>query len=250
VQLAHGPSSAPPVLCLAPTPPISVLLTYATLAASFDGRRNVWGLTRPGYEPGELVPKHLDELLAQHVEHVKEIAGGGPFVLLGMSSGGWVAHALASHLERIGLPPAALVLLDTYLPRELTPGILSVFMSWLTRFPLPKSDSEFTAFGWYFFELFARWTPAPITAPTLFLRCTEPVPGIEREQVPGRGGWQTSWKDAHTSVDVASHHYSMMLEHAGSTAQVIQDWLAHPPAGDPIKRVGQVARATDPCVTP
>ena len=89
-----------------------------------------------------------------------------------------------------------------------------------------------------------------ITTPTLFLRATEPVPGIEHEQVPGRGGWQASWKDAHTIIDVPSHHYSMMLQHASSTAQVIQDWLGALPAGEAPARVEQVVRATDPCVTP
>jgi acyl carrier protein len=231
LQLARGPASSPPVLCLAPTPPVSIRVAYATLASSLAGRRDVWGLTRPGYGPEEALPSDLDELLAPHVEHVKEIAAGGPFVLLGFSSGGWIAHALAAQLERIGLPPTALVLVDTYLPGELTPGLLSVFMSWLTRFPLGQRDSEFTAFGWYFFELFARWTPTPIAAPTLFLRCAEPVPGIEREQVPGRGGWQSSWRDAHSLIDIPAHHYNAMMEHAGFAAQVIHDWLAALPAG-------------------
>jgi acyl transferase domain-containing protein/acyl carrier protein len=250
VQLAHGPASAPPIICVSPTPPVSAQLTYATLATSFEGLRDVWGLTRPGYGPGELLPRDLDEVLAHHVAHVEEITGGGPFVLLSYSSGGWLAHALASHLERLGHRPTALVLLDTYLPRELTPGLRAAFMSWLTRFPLPLTDNEFTAFGSYFFDLLGRWTPGPLSAPTLFFRCMEPLPGMENERVPGRDGWQSSWKDAHTTVEVPFHHYSMMLQHASTTAGVIQDWLADLASGAPLARVGQVARATDPCVTP
>jgi thioesterase domain-containing protein len=249
LQLAQGTSQLPPVICLPPTPPVSILVSYATFASTLAGGRNIWGLTRPGYGPGESLPSNLDELLAAHLEQVKEIAPNGACVLLGHSSGGWLAHALAGLLESKGLPPTALVLVDTYLPSELTPGILSVFMSWLTRYPLPQIDSEFSAFAWYFFELFARWTPAPITTPTLFLRCTDPVPGIEKERVPGRDGWQAAWKDAHTTIDVPSHHYNILLEHAGSTAPIIADWLAALAAGQPA-RSGQAEWSPDPHAIP
>jgi acyl transferase domain-containing protein/NADPH:quinone reductase-like Zn-dependent oxidoreductase/short-subunit dehydrogenase len=232
VQLVHGTSPLSPLLCLPPAPPLSSLAGYATLASNFAGRRSVWGLARPGFGPGESLPGDIAELLAIHTEHVKEIAAGGSFVLLGVSSGGWTAHALTSHLESVGIPPAALVLIDTHLPEELTPGILSVFMCWLARAPLPRTDNEFTAFGG-FLNLFAGWRPTSIATPTLFLRCTEPVPGIEHERVPGRNNWQTAWKDAHTVVDVPHHHFGVLTEGASVTAQVIQDWLATLPSGSP-----------------
>ncbi|HWO18950.1 MAG TPA: SDR family NAD(P)-dependent oxidoreductase [Kofleriaceae bacterium] len=232
IQLAHGTSPLPPLLCLPPAPPISILAGYATFASTFTGRRSVWALARPGYGPGESLPGDIAELVAIHAEHVKEIAAGGSFVLLGLSSAGWTAHALTSHLESIGVPPAALVLIDTYLPDDLAPGIMSALMNWFARAPLPQIDNEFTGFGWYM-NLFVGWRPTSIATPTLFLRCTEPVPGMEHERVPGRSNWQTAWKDAHTVVDVPHHHFGVITEHARSTAQVIQDWLAALPAGSP-----------------
>jgi thioesterase domain-containing protein/acyl carrier protein/NAD(P)-dependent dehydrogenase (short-subunit alcohol dehydrogenase family) len=226
LQLAHSTSPLPPLLCLPPVPPFSILVTYATFASRLSGRRSVWGLPRPGYGPGELLPNDRDELLATHTAIVQELAAGGPFVLLGVSSAGWIAHPLTRHLEDIGLPPAALVLIDTYLLAEITPGIETAFMErWLTGFPFPRIDNELTAHGWYS-SLFGHLTPAPIATPTLFVRCRDPVPGIEHEQIPGRGGWQTAWKDAHTVIDVPGHHFNALTEHAASTAQVIEDWLA------------------------
>jgi thioesterase domain-containing protein len=197
------------------------------------GRHRVFGLSRPGYGPDEFLPVDRAELLAIHTKHVQELAAGGPFVLAGMSSGGWVAHALTHHLESVGLSPTALVLIDTYLPDEVTPGIGAAFLdSWLTRFPSARIDNEFTSYGWYL-EMFAHWTPAPIATPTLFLRCMEPMPGIEHEQVPGRHDWRASWNEAHTVIDVRGHHLNVLMEHATSTAQVIQNWLATLPAVPP-----------------
>jgi hypothetical protein len=103
-------------------------------------------------------------------------------------------------------------------------------------FPFPRTDNEFTAWSWYFIELFAHWTPPPIATPTLFLRCMDPAPGVEHEQLPGRGDWRASWKEAHTIVDVPGHHINVTTKHAASTARVIHDWLAALPVADLVTR--------------
>jgi fatty-acyl-CoA synthase len=236
IQLADSTSRLPSLLCVSPIPPFGPLFIYAALAACLPEPRRVWGLARPGYAPGEFLPHDRAELVAIHTEHVKQITAGTPFVLLGMSSGGLIAHALTSHLERIGLPPTALVLIDTYLPDDGTPAMLSAFFEGVMSFPLPRTDNEFTAWAWYFIALFADWTPAPIATPTLFLRCMDPAPGVEHEKLPGSGDWRASWKEAHTIVDVPGNHINVTMKHAATTARAIHDWLAALPVADRVTR--------------
>jgi thioesterase domain-containing protein/acyl carrier protein len=229
VQLAHGTGAQASLLCLPPIlPGASTRIAYASLASCLDGRRAVWGLSNPGQGAGERLPIDRAAVVAGYVERVQEAAAGGPFALVGLSSGGWLAHALTHHLEGIGLSPTALVLIDTYRMDELTPGLTSVLLDgWLTRVlrVLPTTDDDFTSHRWYA-GLFADWTPTPIAAPTLFLRAMEPVPGLEHERTTRGGDWRPSWSQPHTLVEVPGHHFTVLTEHASSTAQIIHDWLA------------------------
>ncbi|HWO22085.1 MAG TPA: thioesterase domain-containing protein, partial [Kofleriaceae bacterium] len=232
VQLAHGTGALASLLCLPPIlPGASTRITYAPLASCLSGRRAVWGLSNPGQGSGgagEHLPLDRAAVVAAYVERVQEAAAGGPFALVGLSSGGWLAHALAHHLERIGLSPMALVLVDTYQMDELSPGIISVLLdSWLTKVlrVLPTTDDDFTSYDWYA-GLFADWTPTPIAAPTLFLRATEPAPGLEHARTTRGDDWRPSWSQPHTLVEAPGNHFTVLTEHAGSTAQIIHDWLA------------------------
>jgi thioesterase domain-containing protein len=234
VRLAHGASTLPSLLCLPPIPPISSVISYGSLASCLSGGRTVWGLSHPGYGPGEFLPIDRAAILALYADYVRETAGDAPFALVSRSSGGWLAHALTEHLESVGLSPTALVLIDTYLVDDITPKLLSVLLDvWLTRFVsiFPTTDDELTGYAWYW-NLFADWTAAPITTPTLFLRATDPVPGIEHERTPSRDDWRSCWKQPHTLVEVPGNHFTVLTEHAGSTAQVIHDWLAALPIAD------------------
>jgi thioesterase domain-containing protein len=62
-----------------------------------------------------------------HAENVLRCADGAPFALLGISAGGWIAHAVTSHLESLNIFPTALVLIDAYLPHYISARIASVF---------------------------------------------------------------------------------------------------------------------------
>jgi mycoketide-CoA synthase len=234
MRLAPGGSTGtqPVLLCLPPIPPISSAVAYEPLAACLSGRRTVWGLSHPGYGPDEFLPASRDEIIALYTECVRETAAGAPFALVGRSSGGWLAHELTKHLEGIGLSPAGLVLIDTYLVDEITARLQSALLDvWLTRFVrvFPTTDNELTGYGWYW-DFFTDWTPAPIDTPTLFLRAMDPVPGIEHERTPSRDDWRSSWRLPHTLAEVRGNHFTVMTEHASSTAQVIDDWLTALPA--------------------
>jgi thioesterase domain-containing protein len=74
----------------------------------------------------------------------------------------------------------------------------------------------------YYFSL--GWAELGQTAlPTLLVRASEPMGGS-----PESDEWQASWalSSRVTVADVPGNHFTMMGEHAGTTAQAVNRWLA------------------------
>ncbi|WP_394840347.1 SDR family NAD(P)-dependent oxidoreductase [Pendulispora rubella] len=223
VRVARGTAS-PRLLCLpslvAPTGPIQ----YARFAAALRELRDVDVLSILGFGQSDPLPASLAAAVAIQTEAVRRSAGRGPFALVGYSSSGWLAHAVAHHLERReGIRPEALILLDTYDPRRIDPRLRSTLRrAWGHWLPaIPRLDDELTAMSWYF-QLFDDWAPAPTPTPTLLVRPMEPVPDASGTlDVP----WRATWEGAHTVRDVPGNHLSMMEKHADSTACAVHEWL-------------------------
>src|SRR5262249_27254658 len=119
VRLARGPGgrpAAPRLVCFASCMALAGVHQYARFASAFRDVRDVSALAVPRFASGESLAASVDGLVRAQAEQVLEASGGRPFVLLGSSAGGWLAHAAARHLESAGTGPAAVVLLDTYLP--------------------------------------------------------------------------------------------------------------------------------------
>ncbi|MFE0422090.1 alpha/beta fold hydrolase, partial [Streptomyces sp. NPDC058953] len=93
---------------------------FARLGASFRGVRGLSALPVPGFAPDEGLPETADAVVNVLAEAVRRAAGDRPPVLLGYSSSGVIAYAVAERPERIGSPARAVVLLDT--PRLPRPG--------------------------------------------------------------------------------------------------------------------------------
>ncbi|MEV4880786.1 thioesterase domain-containing protein [Streptomyces cyaneofuscatus] len=72
-----------------------------------------------------------------------------------------------------------------------------------------------------YFRLFADWNPAPTTAPTLLVRADEPLAAWSAGD-----NWRSTYRHPHTVVDTAGDHFSMMEEHAVSTASAVETWIA------------------------
>lgn len=212
------------VICLP-----SVLATagphqYARFAATFRGRRELSALAEPGFVHGQPLPDSMEALADLHARSVLRAAGDAPFVLLGHSSGGNIAHAVAGRLEQRGTVPAAVVLLDafTFEDRALD-GLLDGVADAVRghqRSKAPMSDDRLTAMGAYY-RLLRHWQPAELSAPTLLVRAGEPTPG----GADGRA-WQPSWPTECTVADTPGNHFSMLEEHADATAELVQDWLS------------------------
>ncbi|MFF7794496.1 SDR family NAD(P)-dependent oxidoreductase [Streptomyces sp. NPDC007991] len=183
----------------------------------------------PGIGAGAAVPQDRHALARTQAESVLRHVGDGPFVVVGRSAGGNVAHVVAHELEAMGRAPAGLVLLDTY---HISPD--NSGKDWLLSLAAPPAqdtgqplvagddDSALAAIGAYN-RIFLGWDPEPVATPTLLVRALRPTPAMAASA--GADDWRTSWPAAHDVVDVPGDHLTMMREHARTTASAIRTWI-------------------------
>jgi thioesterase domain-containing protein/NAD(P)-dependent dehydrogenase (short-subunit alcohol dehydrogenase family) len=221
VPLSSGDAS-PAVICIP-----SLLATagphqYARFAKSFHNVRPVTACPLPGFLSGERLPATLEAAIETQADAVRRCAGEGTFVLVGHSTGGLFAHAVAARLEMLGVHSSGLVLIDTY-PSMTSWQILGYALNGMLErhaVAVPMSDIRLTTMGAYG-RVMADYEPTQIECATLLVRAIEPMLGMEQESA-----WQSSWDFPHTVVDVRGDHFTMMEEHAESTAQAVENWLA------------------------
>jgi thioesterase domain-containing protein/aryl carrier-like protein len=224
VPVSRGPAT-PGMICFPSF--VGRSQEYARFARGFRGVREVSVVPAPGYTAGEPLPATAGALIAVHAESIRRSARGVPFVLAGHSSGGLIAHTLATHLERAGEPPAAVVLMDTFTLERTE--IFEKFWTMLPGVAQPddepqkdaREDAWLTAMAHYFS---LDWTGLTETSvPTLLVRAEEPL-----GESPANGDWKPSWAFASeiTTIDVPGNHFTMMAAHADTTARAVSEWLA------------------------
>ncbi|WP_449343658.1 type I polyketide synthase [Streptomyces polygonati] len=230
VPLASGPAGAA-LICFPAVVALSGPHQYARFAVPLRGLRDVAVLPEPGFLPGEPLPDSVEAVIDAQTEAVRRYAGGAPVALLGYSSGGWIAHAVAARLEELGEAPRAVVLLDTYLRRETDDRLASAFTEGLFARRGGPADSDthsLIAMGAYF-RVFDQWAPGTIATPTLFLRAAEPLPGTVGQppaENGGDGGRRLAAALADTVREVPGDHFTMLEEHAAPTAAAVHSWLS------------------------
>ncbi|MFF4402121.1 type I polyketide synthase [Streptomyces sp. NPDC001480] len=230
IRLSKGEAGVP-FVCFSSYVALAGVHQYARFASAFRGERDVWALPTQGFGTGEALPASFDAVAALQAEAVDRVAGDGPVVLVGSSSGGILALAAARHLQERGRPPAAVVLLDTYMPRADSPFLkfsqqmLGGMFDRESMFAHMDTD-RLTAMSWYV-SMIGEWEPGPLDSPVLLVRSSEPpVPaGATGPLQPHE--WQAAWERAHTVIDVPGNHFTMMESHARSTAAATDDWLRH-----------------------
>nr|AAX98192.1 polyketide synthase type I [Streptomyces aizunensis] len=224
VRLSRG-DTRPGLVCFSSILSISGPHQYARFASAFRGRRDVHALGAPGFLRGEQLPSATDAVIEAQAEAVLRHADGAPFVLLGHSSGGMLAHAVAGRLESEGVFPQALVMIDIYSHDDdaiigIQPG-LSEGMDERQDTYVPVDDNRLLAMGAYF-RLFGGWKPEVVKTPTLLVRAGERFFDWTRST---DGDWRSYWDLDHTALDVPGNHFTMMEEHAPTTAQAVEGWL-------------------------
>ncbi|MEU6776299.1 SDR family NAD(P)-dependent oxidoreductase [Streptomyces sp. NPDC046759] len=230
VPLAAG-EERPRLFCLPAVVATAGPQQYARFAERFRGRRDITVLPQPGYLPGECIPADMAALAELHVQTLRRIAGEEPFVLVGHSAGGQIAHAVTARLESLGTQPAALVLLDVPWPEddadnaEVGAAMLGVAFDRERKLGGGiMNDVRLTAMGGYH-RLLADWRPEPVKTPTLLVRATEPMPSASGAVQDDTVMLRVDWKFVHTARDVPGNHFSIVEEHAGDTAGVVEEWL-------------------------
>jgi acyl transferase domain-containing protein/acyl carrier protein len=218
----------PSLICLPSLLAMSGPHEYVQLAQAVAGERAVSSMVVPGFLEGAPLPATLDAAVTVMAEATQRECAGTPFALLGHSSGGLLAHALAARLERDAVLPTAVILIDTYpTDGQTSAAMLSQGVSMIlsrSELNISVSDHRLAAMGAYM-RLFAGWKPPRVTAPTLLLRATAPLPGV-----PLDGDWRATWHLAHTSLDIPGDHLTVMTTHISSTVKAITAWLVDRPA--------------------
>ncbi len=230
-QMANGPypvtlvrgDRTPRLVCHTGTTAAGGPHEFARLAAAFRGEREVSVLPVPGFGRGELLPADAGVTLAWQAQCLRELVGDEPFVLLGHSGGGILAHALTRYLEEEDVLPAGVVLVDVYpLSRpmhEVWQNELSTGVFERKHQYVPMDDIRLTAQAHYG-VMTGGFQAREIETPTLVVRATEPLGRWDRDD-----DWRAGWELPHTAVDVPGNHFSVMAEHAGATAAAITAWL-------------------------
>ncbi|MFD9905004.1 SDR family NAD(P)-dependent oxidoreductase [Streptomyces sp. NPDC059063] len=230
VQLADGPGR-PRLICLATPMAAGGVHQHARLGAEFRGLRHVSALPLPGFQRGEPLPGSVDALTQVLGEAVLEAAEGEPFALLGYSSGGLIGHLLARHLEeRVGTPPAGLVLIDTFRVEDTAMDVgfgrlIGEVMGQESTFG--RYDAARLSAMPHYFEVLEGFAPVPLAVPTLFVQAAEPFvtppQGVDPAEMLAR-----PWDPGHTVRTVEGHHFTLGMEHAPATARAIEEWLVAP----------------------
>jgi polyketide synthase 7 len=214
VPLATG-ADDPILICCPGFTVVSGPESYAALAGEFDAERRVTALVNPGFRGGEPLPESVEVFIQSQAAAVEAYAGGRPIALVGHSSGGWSAFAVAAALERIGAGPVGVALIDVF-PYRVAQSVSTTVAERIlaTDGVSGQLDGErLTAFAGYI-RLFQDWTPEPIAAPTILLRADQPITDD-----------RAHWEFPHSAVDVPGDHFSVLDRHVTSTAAALRDWL-------------------------
>jgi polyketide synthase 12/polyene macrolide polyketide synthase len=227
VTLAEGPGETRLVCVPAPTANGGIH-QYAGLAAHFRDRREVAALPLVGFASGEQLPATPEAAARAIAESALRASDGHPFVLVGHSSGGSLAYAAAGVLESTwGIRPEAVIMLDTLsLQHGDDDGVDYTAMMRLNFLntdssPVRLTNSRLSAMGRWMVLLNALEVPPP-TVPVLAVRCTRPL--YEGQPIPDADEAPPVPSAAVRAID--ADHLSLAREDAGTTAQIIEEWLA------------------------
>jgi acyl transferase domain-containing protein len=192
-------------------------LEYATIAQSFAQKRDVMALRTPGFVFGEPVAASLETLVCLYADALARMDSDKPFVVLARSSGGLVAHAMVRELERRQYYPAGLILLDTDPDAGQNVSLLDRVAQEITA--VNPDGTQLAAMGAYLRILQRDWNPAEIDTPTLLVRAGDPPPNVP-DDCP------SPWPLEHESIEVPGDHFTMLTDHAATTAETIENWVA------------------------
>ncbi|WP_442875590.1 type I polyketide synthase [Actinoallomurus sp. NBC_01490] len=227
VRLAEG-GTGPVVVCFPALTALSGPHEYARFGRTFQGERDVFAVPAPGYADGSPLPGSAEAFVRTQVAAVERLVGDAPFVIVGRSLGGCVAHAVATGLAERGLRPAGLAVIDTYpmdtpqLPgmERWMPSMINGMLARVDGLELSLTETGLTTMGAYL-RVFGHWQPRPLAVPTLLVRAGDPLPGMATTGAD----WRAFWRLPHETTDVPGDHFTVLEDHSDTTADAIRQWI-------------------------
>ncbi|MEU4298932.1 non-ribosomal peptide synthase/polyketide synthase [Kitasatospora aureofaciens] len=137
-----------PLFCIHPGGGIS--WSYSGLLNHIPPRHPVYAIQARGLGRPEPLPTSYEEMAGDYADQVQKIQPEGPYLLLGWSAGGLIAHALACELQSRGEPTALLAVLDAYPVKDVkfevapVPTVRDVLVGVLDVDPDELGDREIT----------------------------------------------------------------------------------------------------------
>ena len=113
IPLREG-GNLPPLFCIHPLG--GWMDHYLKILPAIDSSRPVLGIRGRGLEPGETLPKTVEETAREGVEAIRMVQKTGPYYLMGFSNGGTIAFELACQLQELGEQTAFLGIIDVSAP--------------------------------------------------------------------------------------------------------------------------------------
>ncbi|MQY28436.1 type I polyketide synthase [Nocardia aurantia] len=229
IRLAEGPGDTV-VVAFPAVSAISGPHEYSRMAQELRGERDVVVIPAPGFTAGSVdLPDSVATLVRLGAEALTAVVGDRPFVVLGRSMGGCIAHAVTAAVEAEGLRPRGLLLIDSYpIEAAVEPGMewwtgamIGGMLARVDRFDMAVQDERLTTMGTYN-RLFLDWRAEPVRAPIRLLRSTTPLAGT---RLDGPRDWRAFWPVPHDTADIPGDHFTVLEEDAPTTAAALRDWL-------------------------
>ncbi|MFI1934753.1 alpha/beta fold hydrolase, partial [Streptomyces sp. NPDC020330] len=247
---ANGGRDLPKLVCVPSFVVGSGPHQFMRFADHFEGERDVYVCSLPGFRGDEPSPGSWNAATEVLADAIRRVVGDDPFVLVGYSIGGVVAHSLAARFEAEGVGVAGLVMIDTPTPEgeEETNRVFSLVMTEILERDheaIAVDDANWLAMGTYMRLLGERVTTR-IAAPSLLIRAGEPLGGRAADAVtdiedrPGGGtagggahagdaaavthDWP-AWQVGDDEVVIAADHFALIETAAPATAAATGRWL-------------------------
>ncbi|MFD7830845.1 amino acid adenylation domain-containing protein, partial [Kitasatospora sp. NPDC059803] len=137
-----------PLFCIHPGGGIS--WSYSGLLNHLGPQHPVYAIQARGLGRPETLPTSYEEMAADYADQIQKIQSEGPYLLLGWSAGGLIAHALACELQSRGERTALLAILDAYPVKDVqfaevpVPTVRDVLVGVLDVDPDELGDQEIT----------------------------------------------------------------------------------------------------------
>ncbi|WP_232524296.1 type I polyketide synthase [Nocardiopsis gilva] len=226
VQLAEG-VKYPRLICVSTPMATGGVHQFSRLVTHLRGVRHISAVPVPGFAHGEKVPATGRCALETIAESVLRAADGQPFALLGYSSGGLLAQAVAGHLQKErAIHPAGVVMLDTYPIKGRTGAPI------FERLIGGLFDREAT-YGWFdatrltgqaaYMNLLLDMDTEASKAPVFFVGAEDSFDPTPDDSTPA--DWAATWESATRTRRVPGDHFTMVEDHAETTAHAVEEWL-------------------------